>query len=486
MNPLDIDVSYYPGGVLDTLSTATVNLYEQLTQPTPEQIAEVQAVRNCTDPVKQKALKNKVGGFTPSGVFSPPRSDANLVKHSGIITLDVDREKNQGLDFAGFRARVQLLDWVAACMLSIRGAGLAIYVPIEEPGRHRDHFRSLAADFAEMGVTLDPTCINESRLRFNSIDPETYINTGCTRYKGLIAAPTTSTTGLRRVNYKATATPSDLFSWAASLVEKDGVTFADGAKHEFITRFSEILNRYGVPEAQVWDHVSAHYIPRSEIRSNCISGPYRKYADEHGTRSFRPSQSAARPRTNLHFPKRSIKPNPAADISPSRPEPEWQDVPSFDWQSSTTGTALSITETHLKHEDNIGGLHAVEAPLHVKPPLRPEHLPAPEAVPNIALCEATNYPATRNIAPLPINEEQPTLQGRKTKAALLSQDRKLFIETPPLNQTFTVYSSVEAYNSRSEVPQFITKDAVIGQPFTVVLIDLEALKIDELHALGQG
>lgn len=490
MNPLDTEVSYYPGGVWDILSTKTVNLYDYLTRPTPEQIAEVQAVRACPDPVKQKAMKRTVGSITPSGVFSPPREDANLVKHSGIITLDVDTETNPGLNFIEFRARVQSLDWVAACMLSIRGAGLAIYVPIEQPDKHRDHFRSLAADFAEMGVTVDPLCVNESRLRFNSCDPETYLNIGCTRYNRLA---TTSATGPRRANYTVTATPTDIFSWAAKLVERDGVTFADGYKHEFITRFSEILNRYGVPEAEVWDHVSANYVPRSEIRSNCISGPYRKYADEHGTRTFRLVQPSnkrtAVGESNLHFPKRHITPNLAADKASPTPEAEWQEVPAFAWELPEARQTFSdsVSTTELKHEGDHERLHEVEAPLHAEVTVPSNNKPEHSAAPAIALHEApppdidlgTKLQVQNNFIP-------PTSQGRKTKAALLSQDRKLFIETPPLNNTFTVYSSVEAYNSRSERPQFIAKEALSGQSLTVVLIDLVELQIEGQRAPGRG
>jgi len=473
MNPLDVEVSYYPGHATDVISTATVNLFNYLTRPSPERIAKVQEVRDCMNPTEQDELKKAVGGITPSGIFAPNRADASLIKHSGIITLDVDADKNPGLDFAEFRSRVQSFEWVAACMYSVRGAGLAIYVPIEQPEKHREHFASLAAEFAEMGVKVDTSCVNLSRLRFNSFDPATYTNTSATRYNRLLTKPVPAP---RRATYTATATPADIFSWAAKLVERNGVFFVDGYKHDFITRLSEILNRYGVPEADVWEHVSTTYIPRSEITSNCISGPYRQYANEHGTRTFKPAQRAARGKSNLHFPKRAVAPNPASIEATPSTEPEWQEVASFDWASSTTGQAVSDS-TRLHEVEALTVLPVVPEwvePELIAEPLAPSAKTQPTAAGQVELLPQAN------------TEQPPTASRRKTLAALLSQDRKLFIETPPLNNTFTVYSSVEAYNSRSERPQFIAKEALSGQSLTVVLIDLEGLQIEGQHAPGQG
>lgn len=60
----------------------------------------------------------------------------------------------------------------------------------------------------------------------------------------------------------------------------------------------------------------------------------------------------------------------------------------------------------------------------------------------------------------------------------ISNDGKVFIPTPPdYKKSFTTYSSVEAYNNRTEKPYFIQSDKVDTENMKVAYIGLKSLKI---------
>lgn len=317
MNILDTEISYYPNRNCQTW-LQTVNLYEYLTKPTAEQIAQVQAIRACPDADQQKEMKSKVPCITPSGVFSPLRNASSLVRHSGIITLDFDADANPGVNFADLKAEVHRLNYVAACMYSIRGQGLVLYIPIKYPEHHKAHFERLAEDFAGLGLKVDPLCKDVCRLRYDTYDAEPYFNLSAQVYERLKAAPVPA----KRNTYTYAHQPGDVFSWAVSCVERAGIHFVQGTRHEFIYRLSALLNKAGVSETDTRAYVHTRLLPESEIKTNCISGPYKLYASEHGTLDYRAggaSTSTARP---IRYVTHRTDQSKAEDIEVSANLPE--------------------------------------------------------------------------------------------------------------------------------------------------------------------
>jgi hypothetical protein len=439
MNILDTEISYYPNKS-SVKSLQTVNLYEYLTKPTPERIARVEAIRTCPDAAEQKRLKLTVGCITPSGVFTPERNASSLVRHSGIISLDIDADANPGVNFEALKAEVHRLSWVAACMYSIRGQGLVLYVPIKHPDQHKAHFLQLFEDFTKLGIKIDPSCKDVCRLRFDTYDAHPYINTSAQVYARLKTATVQS--AVKGGTHTYTHQSGDVFSWAVSRVEQAGVHFVQGSRHTFIFRLSALLNKAGVSESDTRGYVYTHLLPESEIRSNCISYPYKFLAHEHGTLNYRAggvSSYTTSPiryvthRTHQIKSKRSEETSASANLP--IPAPLTQNI-----ESDQPQPCASITKNLRAVEDD-----SQHTNTHTDDPVRPYLLFQKNSVKKIT--------------------------------ALLSADGRLFIETPPSYDTFTVYSSIEAYNSRSERPIFIAKDEVNGHGFTVVFIELNHLMI---------
>lgn len=138
---------------------------------------KVEKVRKAS-PDKQKELKEALPCFMPSGVFSGAKAE-DLRKSSGFIAIDLDDKDNSEVsDFDSLKTFLRANPFIAYCARSVRGKGFFCLIPIEEPERHRDYFRSLRFLFSKSGLTVDPSCSDISRKRFVSYDPEPYINTG--------------------------------------------------------------------------------------------------------------------------------------------------------------------------------------------------------------------------------------------------------------------------------------------------------------------
>ena len=138
----------------------------------------VEAVRNEKDEAKQKELKAKLPCFMPSGTFSG-KAEKDLKYHSGYLCLDIDERDNKDLeDFAMLKEEIKSIPYVMYCVKSCRGKGYMCLIPIDEPTLHRQYFRTLQHAFAKANIQIDKSCVDVSRKRFVTYDPQPYINTG--------------------------------------------------------------------------------------------------------------------------------------------------------------------------------------------------------------------------------------------------------------------------------------------------------------------
>ncbi len=142
----------------------------------------VEAVRAEADPDRQKALKEKLPLILPSLAEGSTLHPQHFI-HSGFVVLDLDAKDNPRVEgFDTLKERIAAVPYVAYCGRSCRGKGWMLLVPITAPSLHREIYGSLLDDFAKIGLTLDPSCINLNRARFVSYDPDPYVNTGAVSY----------------------------------------------------------------------------------------------------------------------------------------------------------------------------------------------------------------------------------------------------------------------------------------------------------------
>lgn len=125
-----------------------------------------------------RAIKLALPQATVSGLFSPTRSAANMVRHSGFICIDIDSKDN--LHLGGFGSLKEdvlaRLPYVAYASLSVGGTGYFAIIPLKYPERHKEQFLMLKNEFAYRGIVVDSACSDVCRLRTQSYDPAPYYN----------------------------------------------------------------------------------------------------------------------------------------------------------------------------------------------------------------------------------------------------------------------------------------------------------------------
>lgn len=134
-------------------------------------------------------IKKTLTAVTMSGVFAPDRLDANLVTHSGFICMDFDHLP----DVSALKEELKADEFTFAVFESISGQGLALILKISKPESHRDYFTVIREYYrTKYNVEADAKCINVSRLRGATFDPDCYVNTDSKTWSKL--------TGLKKAN----------------------------------------------------------------------------------------------------------------------------------------------------------------------------------------------------------------------------------------------------------------------------------------------
>ena len=152
-----------------------------------DKVLEIRAISNKAERDKQKVQLPQV---TISGLFDGPHSKENLIKHSGLICVDIDAKGNSGIDdWEYLKRQLAILPQVAFCGLSLSGNGLYCIIPIKFPQLHQQHFKQLQKDFEKMHITIDPACGDVCRLRGMSYDEHPYFNDNAEEYEGFYTEP---------------------------------------------------------------------------------------------------------------------------------------------------------------------------------------------------------------------------------------------------------------------------------------------------------
>lgn len=156
------DYVYYTTPLVDFL-TKTANRHKN-------KIDELREI-NKTDEKKAKAMKKE--GFpacTPSARFNKRRLVGYVKEKTGLIAIDVDKDKNPNLDVNKAKQDIIKLPYVSLCSLSIRGNGVWCLIPYNKDYYIGYVYNALEEDFKNLGYVTDKNCSDITRLRFVSYD----------------------------------------------------------------------------------------------------------------------------------------------------------------------------------------------------------------------------------------------------------------------------------------------------------------------------
>ena len=151
---------------------------------------QIEHIRSIKDEEQQKSLKKQLPLATISGTFAPTRKAENLVSHSNLLCVDIDKKDNMSVPwFDNLKNEWHNIPQILYAAHSVRGEGWFAIFHIAYPEKHRAHFEALQRDFANSGLVVDKSCKDVSRMRTISYDPEPYVNEAATLYNKVWVEP---------------------------------------------------------------------------------------------------------------------------------------------------------------------------------------------------------------------------------------------------------------------------------------------------------
>lgn len=172
---------------IPTLDITIFQLYENVKYC--DYANEVEAIRAETDKKKRDKIKATLPAVSISGTFSK-RANQCMIKHSGFICIDIDKNDNPSItDWAGLRDTLGTWREVVMAALSVSGLGVFLIIPLAYPEKHLTQFFALEKDFKKLGITIDKSCKEVSRLRGISSDQQATWNDKAQPYKKLANEP---------------------------------------------------------------------------------------------------------------------------------------------------------------------------------------------------------------------------------------------------------------------------------------------------------
>lgn len=182
--------------------------------------AQVEAVRSERDEARKKELKQSMPCATVSGIFNGGHRAENLIRHSGLLCLDIDAKPiNKRNPLWGEVGTIlRSMRQVLFAARSVGGEGWYAIIPIADTARHESYFHHMRALFKNLyGLSLDDSCKDVTRLRFFSYDPEAYYNPE--------AEPLEQCSGLARVHGAASvSTPGESRTWRPTMPQTQATT----------------------------------------------------------------------------------------------------------------------------------------------------------------------------------------------------------------------------------------------------------------------
>lgn len=195
-------------------------------------LTTVTEIRNHIDKERQDTLKRSLPSVCFSGEF-PERKDECIKNHSGFIVLDFDdvhdiKEKKKSLSEN---------EYAYACWISPRNNGIKLLVKLADGKKHREHFEALREIFPD----CDKSGVNESRVCYESYDPEIYINHNSSIFKKVKVS--------ERVNLASLVSDErKIFDNIVKWLSNKGDAFVSGERNHFIFKLGSACCRFGLDE----------------------------------------------------------------------------------------------------------------------------------------------------------------------------------------------------------------------------------------------
>tara|TARA_R110000737_G_C14624761_1_gene494611 strand:- start:36886 stop:38823 length:1938 start_codon:yes stop_codon:yes gene_type:complete len=206
------------------------------------------------DEEARNLLKKKLGAVVFSGYCGKPihktsrstgkqydsyRDDASLSKHSGLAIIDLDDFKNDE-EVKKWKAHFKTDKHVFSVFDSPSGKLKVLYRIPADIAMHRNHYRSILDDLQNMGLKVDSTSINESRVCFMSYDPDIYINEEAVIYTKFMVVNEADVIDDAAIKKGTGMTDFKKVAVAAEMIDRA----KDGDKHRTLVKAAYLMGGY--------------------------------------------------------------------------------------------------------------------------------------------------------------------------------------------------------------------------------------------------
>ncbi|KAB1068040.1 hypothetical protein F6U93_07845 [Tamlana haliotis] len=235
----------------------TVMLYDFITSDKFKN--EVDVIRSTNNKALRNSLKSRLPAITPSGLFNERRSISNLVKHTGLIQVDIDKQDNEHLKMCDIKEILKDIEQICFASYSVSGNGLFGLIEVSNPEKHKEHFLALEEDFKnDFNIIIDKSCKDVSRLRGYTFDDDFYINENALIYDQLIH-PKEKTKHKPKVIklIHESITKEDDFYKALEVIERNRLDIT-GSNEQWFDILCSIANEFG-ESGRGFAHVISQY-----------------------------------------------------------------------------------------------------------------------------------------------------------------------------------------------------------------------------------
>lgn len=178
---------------------------------------------------KYDEIKVRLPSFTVAGTFGK-RDKKSIQTYIKYTILDIDGVRKSGKSLVALKKEVCNIDTTLCCFISPSGDGLKIIIPIDSEKEHHEWATTRVMEnySKQLGIKIDPSGTDISRLCYYSYDPNIYVNKNAKTFE-ISLIPDMDTR----------------IKTAIRLTEKKQ-TFKEGNRSNFIYSLSSYMNKFGV------------------------------------------------------------------------------------------------------------------------------------------------------------------------------------------------------------------------------------------------
>lgn len=234
----------------------------------------VEQIRTAIDKEKAQDLKKLLPSVCFSGEFEK-RYDNNILTHSGYMVLDFDEVQDISEKMAKLCSEV----FVYSAWVSPSGNGIKALVRVADGKQHRAHFAALKDIFPD----ADNSGINESRVCYESYDPNIYIN--------IKAIPFVKIKTYEKIESKeVVADEREIFDKLLKWISNKGGSFSKGERNIFIFKLASSCCRFGIHPDNALYLITSTYPTSNDFTDKeagqTIKSAYRANNSKFGTAQF--------------------------------------------------------------------------------------------------------------------------------------------------------------------------------------------------------